>query len=616
VTITGPGGIGKTRFALQVAAELIQDFRDGVWWVGLAPLRDHKLVLPAISAAVGANGELEQEFRAKELLVLLDNFEHVVGAARDAADLQLSCPNVVLLVTSREPLHIAGEREHQLSPLPESPAVELFRQRAAAIRPTFDADYRMLAELCDRIDRLPLAIELAAARTRSLSVESLLERIDERLPLLTSRRRDVDERQQTLRATIEWSYDLLDDNDRELFTRLSVFAGSFDATAAQAVCNADLDTLESLVDKSLLRGSQEGRFFMLETIREFAQQALDLEARHEVEHRHADYYLSFAERMHTSVRNGDLRQALSDLDLERENIRRALSSYQTSGDAVGLARLIDAFAHYWFVRGQFREADRWVQRALTGCRPAEPRLVVGLLVCQSDSARMLGDLSRALASAQEAVGLSRTIGDDRLVGRSLHELGESFAALGDVPAATAAYTDAVAAARRAGQSPVSTLGNLADLALSEGDFEEAARRLQEVRAQLADEEGDIALRLINDHNFVVALLHLDRGDEAKLLLKDVLPGLRDLGYLDGVACALLASASALMAREGGRTAARIFGAAERILHETGVQIGPTERRLSDSLTAFIAERGLEEARSSGRELSTEDAVQLAVRSLD
>jgi len=163
---------------------------------------------------------------------------------------------------------------------------------------------------------------------------------------------------------------------------------------------------------------------------------------------------------------------------------------------------------------------------------------------------------------------------------------------------------------------VSTLGNLADLALSEGDFEEAAQRLQEVRAVLANEEGDIALRLINDHNFVVALLHLDRADEAKLLLKDVLPGLRDLGYLDGLACALLASASALMAHEGGRTAARIFGAAERILDETGVHIGPTERRLSDSLTAFIAERGLEEARSSGRDLSAEDAVELAVRSLD
>ena len=605
VTVTGPGGIGKTRFALEVAAEAIEDFRDGVWWVGLAPVRDPTLVVSTIAVTIGAQAELEHELRSKQLLLLLDNFEQVVDAAGELAALQAASSSVALLVTSREPLHIAGEREYQLSPLAESAAVELFTQRAASI----SADYPQLVELCDRVDRLPLAIELTAARTKVLSVTELLQRLDERLPLLTSRRRDVDERQRTLRATIEWSYDLLGAEDKELFGRLSVFAGGFDVTAARDICDAEVDALESLVDKSLLRRGDDGRFFMLETIREFAHERLNIE----IAERHAAYYLGLAERTQLRGRGSELSQALSLLDAERENIRAALSFYEASAAADELARLIDVVAYYWIVRGDFREGDRWIETALNRHPPAA-QLVAELLIWRSDFVRILGDLDGALSVSEEALVRARDLNEPRLIARSLHEVGESYAMLGDGAAATAAFEEAIEIFRQAGESPAETLGNLGDLALAEGRFEEAARRIKESRTLLAD--ADIGTRLIADYNYVVALLHLDRTDDASDLLKDVLVGLRELSYVEGVALALLAAAMVLTARGNDEAAAEIFGAGERILDETGAHIGPTERRLYDPLTALIRDRELDEPRSAGRALTLEEAVDAAVRSLD
>ncbi|MDQ3992625.1 MAG: adenylate/guanylate cyclase domain-containing protein, partial [Actinomycetota bacterium] len=248
VTLVGPGGSGKTRLALQLAAEAVDEFPHGVWWVPLQALHDAALVVPTVASTLGVKGELLDHLAGKRLLLLLDNMEQLVDAAAELAELLASASDLRLLATSREPIRIAGEVEYAVEPLAEDDAVALFRERATVGDP-LDA----VAAICRRLDHLPLAIELAAARTKLLPPEQLLGRLERRLPLLSGGRRDAPERQRTLRATIEWSYELLSDEEKQLFARLAVFAGSFDLDAAEQICDADVETLQSLLDKSLIR---------------------------------------------------------------------------------------------------------------------------------------------------------------------------------------------------------------------------------------------------------------------------------------------------------------------------------------------------------------------------
>ncbi|MBA2642762.1 MAG: adenylate/guanylate cyclase domain-containing protein, partial [Actinobacteria bacterium] len=274
LTLTGPGGSGKTRLALQLAAEAVEQFPDGVFWVPLQALRDPALVEPAIEASIGADNGLIEHVANKRLLVLIDNFEQVVEAAPVVSSLLAGTPNAKLLVTSREPLHVESEQRYPVEPLPDHDAEVLFAERAQAVSRGFVAT-ATVGEICRRLDGLPLAIELAAARVALLDPDDLLARLDRRLPLLASRSRDAPDRQQTLRATIEWSYELLDPDEQELFRSLAVFRGSFLLAAAEAVCDADLDALESLVVKNLVRRWSTGRLGMLDTIREYAVELLD-----------------------------------------------------------------------------------------------------------------------------------------------------------------------------------------------------------------------------------------------------------------------------------------------------------------------------------------------------
>jgi hypothetical protein len=263
VTLTGPGGAGKTRLAIEAAGEVVGDYPAGVFWVGLAPLRDPALVLETISHTLGSRDELALHIGARRMLLLLDNLEQVIEAASQLVGLLEACPNLDLLCTSRERLHISGERTVPVLPLRPADAVELFSARAQV-----ETDVAV-ARICERLDHLPLAIELAAARVPLLPPQRLLERLEQRLPLLTTGTRDAPDRQQTLRAAIEWSHDLLDQEERELFGRMAVFAGGCSLDSTEAVAGADLDTLQSLVEKSLVRQT-DARFWMLETIREFA----------------------------------------------------------------------------------------------------------------------------------------------------------------------------------------------------------------------------------------------------------------------------------------------------------------------------------------------------------
>jgi predicted ATPase len=533
LTITGPGGIGKTRFALEVAAELIDDFTDGVWWVGLAPVRDPNLVLPTIAAAVGAKGELESELRSKQLLLLLDNLEQVVDVAPALADLQRLCADLVLLVTSREPLRIAGEREYPLRALAEAPAVELLRQRARAINPDFDAAYHELAAVCDRLDRLPLAIELAAARAKVLSAGSLLERLQERLPLLTSRRRDLDARQQTLRATIDWSYDLLGADEKDLFERLSAFAGSFDLGAAEEVAVADIDVLTSLVDKSLVRQTEEGRFFMLETIREYAAERLRASPdADDIRRRHAGHFLRLARESKPRIRTPEIAAVVEQLARDEGNFRAALTWMIESGDLESALSLGAELCTFWLTRNYIADARRWRAEVLPqrSAVPAELRAAAaragGLLAFQFDSdhaeaellfdeclavyrelgmleeiasvtafaggvAQSRGDLQEALRYRAEGLALQRAIGNTRGEVNALHLLGETYRDLGDFGRGQETLEQAVRLARQTGdiQAVGYSLHSLGDLHLDLGDLEHARERYLE-SLDLVAEFGD------------------------------------------------------------------------------------------------------------------------------
>ena len=265
---------------------------DGVWWVSLATVTDPSLVTPEIAAALGEIEDLPTYLRERALLLVLDNMEQVIDAAPAVSEILAGAPGCAAIVTSRERLAVAGEQEYPVAPLSPRDAVELFTARARQVSPGFEPGAEVDA-ICERLDRLPLALELAATRVKLLSEHQLLTRLEQRLPLLAGGARDLPERQSTMRATIAWSYDLLSEAEQRLFTRLAVFAGSFELEAAEQICDADLDTLQSLIDKSLVRQGESGRFFLLETTREYALEQFELsDEQHEIRARHARWYFA------------------------------------------------------------------------------------------------------------------------------------------------------------------------------------------------------------------------------------------------------------------------------------------------------------------------------------
>src|SRR5262245_12767479 len=316
LTLAGAGGTGKTRLALEAAASLVGDYPGGVFWVALASLRDPLLVMPTIAQTLGAKEGVAEQIADRDLLLVLDNLEQVIESAPELPLLLERCPNLTLLVTSRELLQVRGENEYAVPPLAESEAVALFCERAQM------GGSPEIAELCARLDSLPLAVELAAARARLLSPAQILERLSQRLDLLKGGR-DADPRQQTLRATIEWSHELLSPEQQRLFARLSVFAGGCPLEAAEAVCEADVDLLQALVDKSLLRHVDE-RVWMLETIRDLAGERLATSDEAEtVTLAHAEWFTSFAERAAPELFGNQQVEWLGRLERDHDNLRAA-----------------------------------------------------------------------------------------------------------------------------------------------------------------------------------------------------------------------------------------------------------------------------------------------------
>jgi predicted ATPase/class 3 adenylate cyclase len=370
VTLTGPGGSGKTRLAVQLAADVADDFPDGVVWVPLQSVKEPELVLPAISLAMGTRETLGESGMEPRVLLVLDNFEQVLAASSQIGDLAARLPRVKLLITSREPLHITAEHEYPVVPLREPEAVALFVERATAVKPDF-SDGDEVVEICRRLDCLPLALELAAARLKALSTQELLRRLDRRLPILTGGPRDAPERHRTLRATITWSHELLSADERRAFARLAVFAGGCTLVAAEEVCDADLETVAALIDKSLLR--REGdRYYMLETIGEYALEQLEESGELEqVRGRHAEYYLDQARSVERLIRSPQAAGALDELEQDHGNLRVALDwlSTETADRPLrlamwGLAARLHGFGDQALDRENFGEAARLYRESL------------------------------------------------------------------------------------------------------------------------------------------------------------------------------------------------------------------------------------------------------------
>jgi predicted ATPase/DNA-binding SARP family transcriptional activator len=432
VTLTGAGGSGKTRLALQVATALQAEFGQQVCFVTLAPLQDAELVPTTLMSALGvkeAAGEppletLRRSLRERALLLVLDNFEHLLEAAPLLAELLADCPRLKLLVTSRASLHLSGEHEYPLDPLPLKQARTLFTERARAVRPDFAADDAVLAAICERLDCLPLALELAAARTRSLSPDDLLGRLEHRLELLTGGPHDLASRQQTLRATIDWSFELLGPDEQEVFAGLAVFAGGCTLEAAERVCAASLDQLESLVDKNLLRrreAADENRFWMLETVREYALERLETAGEVEATRRaHADYFLALAQR---SVAEIDLAQlaALEALERDLDNFRSAFAWTQEA-DPESALRLAAALSRSWYARDQLVEGRRWLEGVLSGQHTPSRELAV----VAAELARLhvfLGELELAGERVDQALALAEALGLRDVLSEALNTKG-------------------------------------------------------------------------------------------------------------------------------------------------------------------------------------------------
>ena len=424
LTLTGPGGTGKTRLAAQAAAALTERYPNGTWWVPLAPLREPELVLATVAKVLGSQNGLAEHIGDRSMLLLFDNFEQVVAAAPEVAALLAVCPKLDVLVTSREPLRLTAEREYPVPPLAHPEGIGFFTSRARAAMPDFDPD-DTVSEICSRLDDLPLALELAAARVKALSSRQILERLEQRLPLLTGGPRDLPERQRTLRATIEWSYELLDGNERQLFSRLSVFSGGSTLEAAEAVTGADVDTIQSLVDKSLVRYSTD-RYWMLETIREFAVGLLEASGEAEqLERRQQLSFLALAEEADLNLR-GNTADWLERLELEHDNLRSALDRLESDGETQTALQLAGALGRFWYLRGHQAEGARRLTRVLDADHePTTQR--ARALNAASTLALVTGDAATAAAYGEEALALHRQLGDRSGEAQSLFVLAHAAA---------------------------------------------------------------------------------------------------------------------------------------------------------------------------------------------
>ncbi len=700
VTLTGTGGVGKTRLALGVAAAVNADFADGICFVALAPLIDPGLVLSTIAQALGVQEQgsrpllegLQDHLREKQLLLLLDNFEQVVSAAPVVAELLVAAPRLRVLVTSRTSLHLSGEHEFVVPPLAlpdlrnlpppdrllQYGAIRLFVARAQAAHSAFvmtGENATAIAAICQQVDGLPLAIELAAGRSKLFAPQALLSRLRNRLKLLVGGAQDLPLRQQTLRGTIAWSYDLLGQDEKALFRRLAVFVGGCTLEAAEAVCTAQgdllIDVLEAvaaLVDKSLLRQETEidgqPRLLMLETIREYALERLAASGEAEaVQRQHAIFFLRFSEEAEPKIRGAEHFLWRTRLEVEHDNLRAALRWTLESQEAEMGMQLAFSLVAFWRASNQDREGRNWCEQVLaqpgTSARTAaramallaagamtmfqgdlpqaqlllEESIAIGrevgraakrtlalALALLAYGALLQGNLGAARELAEEGVRLFREVGEAWGTALALNHLGRATLELGD-PVAARPLLEESAALFRAGNMqrlamPLNTLGRVA---LRQGD-DTGARAYCEEALAVARATGDELFIAEALAQLGTVALHVGDSGQATALYQQSLTLIWTRGYRECIAedlAGLAATASLLGQPE---RAARLFGAVEALREVSGIRLSPLPRadydRAVEGIRAHLDEATFAQAWEKGRAMPLEQAIAEALATQD
>jgi predicted ATPase/DNA-binding CsgD family transcriptional regulator len=652
LTLVGPPGTGKTRLALQVSWGMADGVRDGVYFVSLAPVSDPALVTNSIACAIGVNEAQDQPLietlrhalRENQMLLVLDNFEHLLPAARHVSELLSAAPQLKVLATSREPLHLYGEQEYAVPPLelpdPEHldletlakcESVALFIQQARAVRPEFEltAENALdVAKICVRLEGLPLAIELAAARTKLLTPGALLARLGSRLETLRGGAHDLPARQRTLQNTIEWSYNLLTGGEKTLFARMAVFREGCSLDAIEAVCSPDLpmqlfDGLESLVNKSLIQQKElpggEPRFLMLETLHEYAWEQLKASGEADaMSRRHADYFVDLAERAEPELRRAQSQHWFHLLEIEHENMRAVLQWSLGDGDITLGARLAGALYLFWYARGHHVEGRRWTQQLL-GRLDDVAVMVHPKLLVSAGHMGMLYDLEAAKQLFERGARISSELGDRMYMAWALTFMG--YTMMQEKEAALAAAEEGVALFRELDYKPgvANALNIIGEIAHFSGDDERARRAYEECLA-VALETGDKRrIRFMFGNLTFVAQHEGDHPHARELAEKGLQLALEMNSNMD------IAESLADLAGPVGMTglpeqAARLFGAWEAAMERMGAAPQPAdmpdfERNIA-AVRAQLDPEIFQAAWANGRALSLEQAVEFALEILE
>jgi predicted ATPase/class 3 adenylate cyclase len=648
VTLTGPGGTGKSRLAVQIAYEMLPDFEDGVYLIPLASVSDPALLAPAVAQPLGLRQQgttpigstVSQHLANKSMLLILDNFEHLLSAAFFVSDLLAETSRLTILVTSRAPLRILAEQEypvppmslpasgkaHDLTALETSEAVKLFLQRARAVRPDFaltghNADH--IVEICRRLDGLPLALELAAARIRTLEPHEVARRLNRSLSFLTGGPRDLPARQQTLRNAIAWSYDLLDEPQRDLFARLGVFAGGFSLEAVEAVCCGDaLDRLELLAEQSIVKATLDqfgARYVMLGPVREFAVERLEESGgADQTRQKHAEYFRGLAELAGRKLQGPTQVEWLGRLEMENDNLRAAMAWALSMGNDEIAAGMGWSLRIFWWLHGHQQEGRRSME-ALLEHQPAGIQRTMALSTAGS-AALVQGEHEVADRYFRDAIELSREIGDKPRLSFCLQSLGLSSLNLSDWETAEACFREAIPLFEEEDNQMMvsgawSNLGTAAFMQNNLDLAEERGRKGLAVARRLGDPVSTyFAL-------YTLSQTALARGDLAAAapLLKEGLPIAGEVGNPARITYYLETYALVLAAQGSHERAARVLGASEAVRETGGVPRyiylaapGDLYDRTVESLQKRLGKAGFEKAKSEGRALTARQAIGYAL----